>query len=131
MCMADYSERPDVYHAALRRARKVRKCEECRRDITIGEKYESASMVYDGYWSRFSTCQHCTVAMAWLIQNCGGFMHGAVWDDLEEHILEYRRLAFPLSRLSVARRRQWQRFAKDGLMAIPPIPPTLASVGLE
>ncbi len=131
MCMADYGgDRPSIYRAKTARTRKDRRCEECGRAIAVGERYQNAFMVHDGYGSTWVTCEHCIVAMDWLVENCGGFLHGGVWEDLEEHITEYPTIAFPLSRLSVARRRKWMRFDGAGLMVVPQAPPTLVEVGL-
>lgn len=131
MCMADYSDdQPSFYRAKTCLTRKTRKCAECGRAIAIGERYQNTFMVYAGKGDTFVTCEHCVIGMEWLKENCGGFLHTGVWEDLEEHIQKYRRLAFPLSRLKVARRRHWKRFDGAGLMSIPPIPPTLEMVGL-
>ena len=128
MCMVDYGDAPKIYRARMQCTRKERRCEECGRTIAVGERYQSAFMVYDGDPSTFATCQHCAVAMKWLAENCGGYMHGAVWEDFEEHISEYPPLGFSLSRLSVARRRDWMRFDGSGLMPIPAVPPSIASI---
>jgi RNase P subunit RPR2 len=131
MCMADYADdQCSIYRAKIQRTRKPRKCDECSRPIAVGERYENAFMVYEGHADTFVTCEHCLVGSRWLVENCGGFLHCGVWEDLEEHISEYPRLAFPLSRLKVARRRMWRRFDGTGLMAVPPVPPTLEAVGL-
>jgi hypothetical protein len=132
MCMADYADdRPTVYSAKTFRTRKDRRCDECGRLIKQGERYENAFMVYEGHGSTFVTCEHCKVGAQWLLENCGGYLHNAVWADLEEHIAEYPTLAFELSRLRVGRKRLWQRFDGAGLMAIPPVPRTLEEAGLE
>ena len=132
MCMADYAyDRAEVYRASICRTRKDRVCDECGRAIKAGEDRQYAFMVYEGRGCTFHTCRHCVVAMDWLAENCGGFLHGGVWKDLEEHIDEYPTLAFPLSRLKVARLRGWMRFDGTGLMAVPAVPPSLEAVGLE
>ena len=130
MCMWDGDgDSPSIYRASTRRSRKERKCEECRRTIAVGERYHYAFMVYETYPSGFYTCEHCSVAMDWLIENCGGFAHGGVWEDLEEHISEYRTQAplvtYELAKLKVAWRRQWRRFDGLGLMRVPPVPPVI------
>ncbi len=130
MCMIDGGEQCDVYSAFNRRARKERRCDECSRTIGVGETYRASKGLYDGYWSAYVMCGHCEVAASWLAANCGGFMHHGVWEDFEEHITEYPQLARPLERLRVGRKRRWLRFDGSGLMAVPPVPPTLESVGL-
>jgi|HubBroStandDraft_1064217.scaffolds.fasta_scaffold02120_24 hypothetical protein len=130
MCMVDYGDRPEFYRTAMRRSRRPRRCEECSRSIAVGEEYQNAFMVYNGFGSTFFTCCHCIIGMRWLANNCGGFVHGVVWEDLEEHITEYRHLAFPLSKLKIGRQRLWRRFDGNGLMTIPAVPPSLEEVGL-
>lgn len=131
MCMADYNDDPaTVYSSKECRSRKDRKCDECSRKIAIGERYQNTFMVYDGRGSTWITCEHCVVGMRWLADNCGGFLHGAVWEDVHEHVREYPTLAPYLMRLVVGHQRQWKRFDRAGLMRIPSVPPTLESVGL-
>ena len=133
MCMADYAdERPSVYRSHMQRTRKDRRCEECGRMIAAGELYQYVFLAYAAEGaSTFATCEHCVCGISWLSKNCGGWVHGGVWEDLEEHITEYPTLARHLQRLKVGRLRQWERFDRTGLMAVPPVPPSLEDVGLE
>lgn len=128
--MIDDGDQCAVYLSFQRRARKSRRCNECAREIQPGETYRHSKGLFEGRWDSYTTCAHCQVAMAWLVENCGGFMHYGVWEDFEEHISEYPQLARALERLRVGRKRRWVRFDKAGLMAVPPVPPTLESVGL-
>lgn len=130
MCMYDDGGPPAVYRSRIQRTRKERRCYECGRKITIGESYQNAILVYEGHRCTFATCEHCQVAMAWLSENCGGYVHGGVWKDLEEHIGQFPTLAYPLSRLKVGRQRMWERFDRTGLMAIAAVPPSLEERGL-
>lgn len=130
MCMIDDGERCTIYRTKMQRSRKSRQCDECGRAIAVGDTYKYAFGAFEGRGTTYEMCEHCSVAAQWLQDNCGGFLHFAVWEDYEEHIREYPRLAFSLSRLSVARRRKWERFDRSGLMAVPPVPPSFAEVGL-
>lgn len=123
MCMVDYGEPATLYNArVVTHSRKARKCEECRRDIAIGEKYHSASMLYEGRWSTYDTCEHCMAAQRWLTAQCGGFLHGGVDEDLREHVHELTFApgeAVALLRLIVGIRRHWRSFADpQRLMAV-------------
>jgi hypothetical protein len=121
--MIDYADdAPDIYRSRVQRARNSYKCEECSRDIKPGEHYHYAFMVYEKRGDHFRSCEHCAVAIDWLMTNCGGFAHGGVWEDYEEHIIEYPDIAASLMRLVVGRRRRWRRFDGTGLMRVPPMP---------
>jgi hypothetical protein len=128
--MAEWGDPPTIYRTKMQRAKKVRRCDECGRTIGEGEHYKYAFCVYEGHGEQYAMCQHCAVAARWLVNNCGGFLHHGVWEDFEEHINEYPRMAFSLLRLSVARRRRWERFDRTGLMDVPALPPSFVEVGL-
>ena len=130
MCAINGGETADFYHRSTRVARKQHRCEECARTIAVGEKYEHASLFYDR-WSAFKTCRHCMVSTGWLGHNCGGFLHGGVFDDIEEHTREYPELAFGLLRLAVGMKRKWKRFDTEGLMKMPVMPASISSIVVE
>lgn len=58
MCFID-NEPPDVFEAAVRRARKRHRCYECGEPIEPGERYEHAAGKWDGEWLAFRTCARC------------------------------------------------------------------------
>lgn len=120
MCMIDDGERYTVYHATVAKARKVYRCDECRRDIQKGESYRRTVGLYDGHWSTNKVCSHCMVAAEWLLTNCGGYMDNGVLDDIREHVDEYRRM--DLARLVVGMRHKWRRLRHEGMMSIPKLP---------
>lgn len=131
MCMWDGGEdRPEVHRSRFIKTRKERSCEECGRSITVGEPYQNVFMVYEGRGSTWVMCQHCLVAAQWLVENCGGYLLAGVWEDIHEHISEYRRPEYRavyrgLRRLEVGRERQWVRFDRGGLMPVPVVPPVV------
>ena len=132
MCMFDGNESADNCWLKIRVSRKQRKCDECSRIIGAGERYQNVFLTYTGIASKYYVCDHCSVAADWLAKNCGGVVYGMVWDDFEEHIGGYPRLAFQFLRLKVARERQWKRFDKAGLMALPgPLMTLMEAVGLK
>lgn len=122
MCMIDDCEPCSVYRAKVCKARKEHKCSECGRTINKGEEYHYAFMVQEGYGDSFHTCQHCYVAAKWLIDNCGGFVHQAVLEEIEEHAREYPYLTAELSTLSDGMRGKW----RDANMPAMPSPITIA-----
>lgn len=122
MCMIEgIDEAYVIYnrHKATRAAKEHR-CTECRRVIAKGETYYCASGLYDGQWDTHHTCAHCYVACEWLTENCGGFLHGGVQEDIEEHVTEYRRP--DLYRLAIGMRRKWKRRQGEGLRPLPRLP---------
>ena len=50
---------PDVYAEKWFSARRQYKCCECRALIDIGDDYQRITMLYDGRWSRYRTCEKC------------------------------------------------------------------------
>ena len=120
MCMIESGERYDVYHSRNPKARKRHKCSECSRVIEVGETYRVTEGLYDGVWSMNKVCAHCSVPASWLAENCGGYMDGGVYEDIAEHVDEYRRM--DLARLAVGMRNHWKRIRREGQMPIPKLP---------
>lgn len=110
------------------RAAKPHRCCECGRPIAVGEIYHKAVGLYANHWDTHHTCTHCRVACLWLKSNCGGFLHEGVLEDIEMHADEYPSLRSTLNRLIVGMRRDWRRFDKKGLMAVPRLPPSIGEV---
>lgn len=121
MCMTDYDP-PSVYMKQERIARAEHRCDECGRKILKGEPYQYVSGVWDGYANSHKTCAHCEVVQQWLMNNCHGFMHTQIGEDIEEHARDYNRP--DLGRLYIGMRRQWARFKPSSFpgMAVPKLP---------
>lgn len=120
MCAIDYADDAfTIYRRKTAKARKAHKCDECAREIQAGETYFYAFGVYDGRGSSYHTCAHCAVATEWLVTNCGGFLHGGVQEDIEDHTSEYPGLKRGLDRFIVGMRRKWRKFSDDELMPLP------------
>jgi ribosomal protein L37AE/L43A len=129
VCSIDY-DRPSVYRTAELRARREHNCDECGRKIASGETYRRAFGVWDGHPGTFKTCAHCCVGQDWLLQNCNGFMHAALADEMAEHADEYRAVRFTMNRIRLGMRRKWRRFDCAGLMPLQPMPPKLTEHAL-
>lgn len=65
-------------------ARKQHKCHECYRVIEPGEKYETASGVYDGSFYHHKTCSDCLSLRDQVFTN--GWWYGQIWDDFFSNI---------------------------------------------
>ncbi len=117
--MIDGCEPWTVFDSKIRKARKPWQCEECNREITVGEEYEHARGMLDDHWSQYKTCLHCIAARSWLMVVCSGFMYSMVRDELEEHFGENPDYATMwLGRAIINMRRKWRR--PDGTLV--PIP---------
>jgi len=124
MCrIDDLDERSAVHNEKQTRARKAHACSECARQIAPGETYLRLRSLFDGSWSSFAICAHCTVAQAWLVRECGGYIYTQVHEEIVEHFQEYdrpaqRTLRFWLGRVATGMKRGWRR--RDGqLMSVP------------
>lgn len=121
MCMIDDAEMATIYGEQDRTARKEHKCCECKRQIKFGERYNYASLLFDGEWHNYKTCQHCWQAKSWLQEECGGAVFESLQEDLEEHYqwsapgpeLRY------VQKVLIGIRRNWQSRAKGVLLPLP------------
>ena len=127
--MIDYAEdEGGNFPAVTRTARKPHRCDECGRTIEPGEQYKIGAGIYDRSAWHAKQCRHCVAATTWLQAECGGFLHNAVREDLEEHWSEVLPRSLWLGRAIVGMRRRWRR--RDGtLLAVlepwNPVPPEL------
>lgn len=96
-----------VYREKTVKTRKVHKCEECNREIAVGEMADYHFGIFDGDAIAVYICQHCCVGVAWLRRNCGGWLFGAVTEDVDEHVVEYPKLAVPLAAYVTGARSKW------------------------
>ena len=123
MCMIDGCDGSyTLLSEQHRKARKEHGCAECHRIIDKGEIYLSMSVVYDGEFSAYKVCAHCEVVQLWLKEECGGFVHNAVVEDIRDHARE-PGYGFGVMRLAVGIFNKWRR--KDGrLFPVPRMPLT-------
>lgn len=122
MCMIENADNyVSVSHAyQVKSSRKEHRCNECGRTIAKGEGYHRAELCMEGGWYTFHTCVHCRVACAWLSEQCGGYLHEGVLEDVMEHAAVYH--LGRLTRLEVGMKRKWKRFDGYGLMPVPQVP---------
>jgi hypothetical protein len=132
MCMVDGADGCNEFSRTTHHtARKEHKCAECHRAIEPGERYTYDSWKYDGDFASSKRCAHCNVSAQWLRENCGGFLIYGIYEDIQEHVSEYRgdAICVPrLKRLEIGMQRRWKirRGPKKGqLMPIPQLPAKL------
>lgn len=113
MCSTDYDP-ADIYNEKVVKARKNHICSECSRNITKDEKYKYHFGIWENKPSTFKTCRHCLIAQDWLREECGGFLHGQLRDEIYEHADGYRKMF--LYRLVVGMDRKWKNLKSDNLM---------------
>jgi len=120
MCLVDEGEGWDFYRDEWRRCAKPFLCYECSRDVERGERYFYAAGVLAGEsrWDVYKLCEQCrAIACQWLMGQCGGWLYGGVWEDLDGHRGEIVG-DLDLGRALVGMRRKWRK--RDGsLMAVP------------
>ena len=70
----------------IRKARKIHKCCECKREIQIGEDYKYYKGIWDDSFCTFKTCLDCeTVKKVFF---CDGWKFMQLWEDVWEHVCE-------------------------------------------
>lgn len=123
MCMADSADGYcETLQRSMRKAAKAHRCNECHRQIPVGESYLYEYTKFDGETQSHRTCQHCLVARQWLMENCGGWLYGGVQEDIQDHA-DTKMYGFGVKLLAMGMERMWTR--KDGRMwPIPRLPKT-------
>lgn len=111
MCMIDFGDgMVTPLTEQHRKARKLHRCRECYRDIQPGETYLYETHIWEGKVNTHKTCQHCQVVRSWLLGECGGFLYGAIEEDIREHAWE--GYGIEVKMMAVGMERKWTR--KDG-----------------
>ena len=105
MCNLDYDP-PTMYARSIVRARKQRRCGECRRMIGPGEKYHRTAGVWDGTVGVHVHCAHCERGVQLLQKECNGGVHGGVLDELSDHVDPALPWAMQAARTVVGMRRK-------------------------
>jgi hypothetical protein len=104
VCNLDY-DYPDLYTKKMQKCRKQTICCECRKTIEVGEIYSYVFGVYGKAVNTYKTCCYCVVGQNWLYEQCGGYLHGNLEEEIREHAEDYKR--FDLYRFVVNMRHKW------------------------
>ena len=98
------------------------KCNECHRIISPGERYHNERFIWDGRFSIHKTCAHCMVIRCWLNDECGGWLYGAVGEDIIEHAANG---GYPIGVYRLAVGVKWKWRSRSGkLLPVPVMPKT-------
>jgi len=111
-CYCDY-EHPEFFERGTHTARTVHCCDECRRTISPGEKYEKVRGKWEGTFSVYKMCPRCIAFRDHLDAHipCFCWSFGGMLAEAKDHIREIQKeacgsgLMFELGRLAVAIRR--------------------------
>lgn len=123
MCMFDDGDGAvTMLSAADPVARKTHKCRECGRTIEPGERYHVDRFLWEGSLDTHKTCGHCMVARQWLQDECGGYLFGAVEEDIREHA-HNGMYPMGLHRLAVGMAWKW-RTPRGRMLPLPTAPMT-------
>lgn len=81
---------------AVRAARKSHRCDECQREIRVGDSYRHVSGVWEGDFFAMRMCRRCSSAKAWLLGRGHGWTGGSVLADVrscvQQELAEFGRL---------------------------------------
>jgi hypothetical protein len=83
---ANFDGQVNILTEKTRKAKKLHKCGECRRDILPGEHYEYIAGIWEGALTVHKTCPECVS-----IRNtffCDGWIYEEVINDLYQHIMD-------------------------------------------
>lgn len=129
MCMIDDADGTNEWQGEdSYTARKTHRCGECRREILKGERYTVVKWIYEREFSQSKICSHCQIAANWLEENCNGYLTTMIYEDIHDHVQEYKgrsKCISRLARLDFGMRRKWlvKRGPHAGqLMKIPQLP---------
>jgi len=83
-------ECPVMYEEHICAARKPHRCCECGAQIKKGERYQSASGMWDGHFARFSTCLPCADIRQELVKHADVFdcCELPAFGELREYLAE-------------------------------------------
>lgn len=104
-CYCDY-ETPTVYSIATPTAKRSHKCIECGNAISIGERYERITSLFDGEWDTYKTCCRCIAVREYVKAHvpCFCWYHYNLLDDADAAMDEYAHLV-PGMRMEYGRLR--------------------------
>ena len=102
---------PSVHQKEWRRARKQHTCGECGDPISVGERHEYVSGLWDGRWDSHRTCAPCVAVR---MRYCAhGFIYGGLAEQIEECLgFDYREV--PERDEEEAEEAERQKWARRG-----------------
>lgn len=94
-CYCDWEDRPSMYVAERRTARKPHRCAECGRQITPGEVYEHVRAVVARDPVTADTCPHCLALRDWVTAHvpCSCWSHHDMIEDMRAEVEHYGQQA--------------------------------------
>jgi len=84
--VGDHDDQPEMFTCLKRVAKKAHRCSECGKTIEPGSKYLCESMLHEGTFTRFKTCEDCRSLRASFFG--AGWVFTQLWSDLDDHIHE-------------------------------------------
>jgi hypothetical protein len=105
------------WEAKIKRARKVHTCEECRKPINIGDRYESLAYVFDGSFNHEKKCLICAEIRDAFLESGSAYCPGYMWTDIRDYVFPemttacFDRLKTPEAKAELQRRwMEWKGF---------------------
>lgn len=81
----DYDGSPEFFDVTWPTARKIHRCEECKREIPKGSQYRREAGKYDGNLYCIKTCEVCAeIRDAFTCDDGAGSEYGSLWSDLTD-----------------------------------------------
>lgn len=128
MCNTDYDQ-PDLYRERVGVARKAHSCTECGRRIGAGESYRRVFGVWHGDAYLYKVCQHCNIALIWLLAECRGFLFHGIQEDILDHAREAPApQSVALYRIAIGMSRGWRGW-RSASFPLPRLPMITARQG--
>ena len=92
-CSASFGMEADemcsFWVSKIKTARKSHKCEECRQEIKIGDKYESLAYYFDGFHHEKRCAVCCEVRNAFL-EDGSCYCPGDMWTEIADYVFPWR-----------------------------------------
>lgn len=74
---------PSFSAKAERLCRKVKTCDECASEISVGERYREITGIWDGEWYRHHMCGFCAEKWDEMLHETGSLLLGCLWEARE------------------------------------------------
>ena len=99
------------WKTSIKTARKVHRCEECRKEIQPGEKYEALSYLFDGDFYYEKRCLICAEIRDAFLAEGSAYCTGEMWSEIHDYVFPemttscFDRLKTPEAKAEL--RRKW------------------------